>query len=196
MSNTIRVRAGQLAYCVECADVYGTIDGDSKRCDCAASGHLAEWRSGDFPTPFEICWYCQTEVIRSGSRFATYSCDSCRPPVVALNDALDKAGLVSLPVGRHNLQHTRWRHARPFTADTVVHDWKQRRLRQAWALYPSSDPDWFRFSAFMRGGIVEPARLEHVSLLVQEAEHDILAELTRKVNWELRGEQGEPQAEA
>ena len=113
-----------------------------------------------------------------------------------MNDALDKAGLVSLPVGRHNLQHTRWRRARPFTADKVVRDWKQRRLRQAWALYPSSDPDWFRFSAFMRVGIVKPARLEHVSLLVQESEQDIRAELIRKVNSELRRAQGEPHAEA
>lgn len=48
----------------------------------------------------------------------------------------------------------------------------------------------------MRVGIVKPARLEHVSLLVQESEQDIRAELIRKVNSELRRAQGEPHAEA
>jgi len=31
-----------------------------------------------FPIAFEICWYCQAGIIRSGSKWSTYYCGECR----------------------------------------------------------------------------------------------------------------------
>lgn len=68
MSNTIAVSPGELTYCAACADVFGALEGRTKRCGCTASQHLPEWTGGDFAAPFEICRYCQASIVRSGSR--------------------------------------------------------------------------------------------------------------------------------
>lgn len=153
-----------------------------KRCACGASQHIAEWPHGDLRTPFEICWYCQSSIIRSGSRWASYCCDACRPRIHALNNELDASGLISLPVGRHSLMHTHWRHARPFTAPRVAAECKQRRLRQAWSLWASASADWARFAACMRNMLDRTAALQHIVLLVQQSGDDCLIRALRRAN--------------
>jgi hypothetical protein len=104
---------------------------------------------GRFPTPFEICWYRQAEIIPSGSKWSTYDCERCRPVVRAWNDRLDEAGLVSFPVGRHSLQH-RWRHVRPFTTAPMMAEWKRERPREGWSESGLVDPEWLGLAAVMR----------------------------------------------
>ena len=73
MSNTFTVAAGEFDDCPDCADVYGVLGGKGKRCRCDRSIKVHEpFFGGDFPTPFEICWYCHAEIIHSGSRWSTY----------------------------------------------------------------------------------------------------------------------------
>src|SRR6202023_1828829 len=86
------------------------------------------------------------EVIHSGSRWSTFCCDDCRIAVFALNDRLDRGGWVSLPIGRHSLMHSRWRHARPFTAAPIVRVWARQRLWEYWSAFSGPGDDWVDFS--------------------------------------------------
>ena len=150
MSN-LTVVPGNLRFCSDCLDVFGLVGGETKPCECDRSaGVPLRWKGGDFPLPFHICLYCGLEVVSSGSRWSTYYCDDCRLAVLTLNDELDHAGLVSLPIGRHSLMHTRWRHARPFTAEPMVRAWARRRLRMYWEAFIGPGDDWVDFSASSR----------------------------------------------
>lgn len=163
------VARSQVWYCPSCADVYGSVASLSKRCGCEASLSVPETSGGfDFPTPFEICWYCQAEIIRSGSKWATYYCDDCRPRVIALNDWLDSRSLVSLPVGRHSLMHTRWAYARPFTTYQEVRRWKETRLRAGWRSYSehTSSTAWADFGAYLRLALGDAHEEELLALVV------------------------------
>lgn len=152
MSNILTVSAGELDYCPDCADIYGVLDGIGKRCNCERSSQTADlYIGGDFPTPFEICWYCQAEIIRSGSRWSTYYCENCRVPIRNLNDILERDGLVGLPIGRHTMMHARWPSARPMTAGQAVMRWKEARLREAWSSYEDgATTEWMGFSEHIR----------------------------------------------
>lgn len=115
-----------------------------------------------------------------------FSCDACRPRILTLNDALDRAGLVSLPIGRHSLQHGRWRHARPFTAAKAVREWNERSLRRLWALCASTDTDWSRFARFIDGLPRVGGALEHLALLIQATPRDRLFDALNETNRRLR----------
>ena len=132
---------------------------------------------GDLDIGFEICRYCQAEVITSGSRWSTFYCDYCRPVVRAINALLDSSKLVSLPIGRHSLMH-RWRHARPFTAMGIVSDWSESRLRSGWKSYSGGlDPvPWAGFGQY-QGEVREreqPEAIQQVAAMVQDAKPDFL----------------------
>jgi hypothetical protein len=177
VSNLLAPRPGGLAYCPDCADVYGTLDGRSKRCQCPRSEHLVPWQGGDFPTPFEICWCCQAEIIRSGSKWSTYDCEHCRPVMLTWNDRLDEAGLVSFPVGRHSLQH-RWRHPRPFTMAPLVAEWKRER------------PGRHRVAGPRRRDASAPAGPGVAGPAAPVAPSDTVMEALREVNRQLHPEEG------
>lgn len=190
MSNTHLIVPLTVQYCPLCADVFGTINDVSKRCGCSNSEGIAPYR-GDLDYGFEICWYCQAEVIASGSRWSTFYCEPCRPLVLQINDSLDADGQVSLPIGRHSLMHSRWRHARPFTAADVVCQWKVSRLRSGWEAFGGGfDPiPWTGFGQFQR----EVRDRDHglaigqVAGLVQHTKPDAVLNLLRAANAELRG---------
>ena len=188
MSNTYPTVPETVHYCPPCADVFGTVDDRGKRCGCSNSEAIAPYR-GDLDYGFEICRYCQAEVITSGSRWSTFYCEHCRPPVLQINDSLDARGLVSLPIGRHSLMH-RWRHARPFTATDIVSEWSTSRLRSGWEAY-GGGPDpvpWAPFGQFQRGvrERVDELAIENIAELVQRAEPDEFLNLLRAANVEFR----------
>lgn len=151
MSNTYFTVRPTVLYCPRCADVFGTIDGRGNRCKCSNSKTIEPFRD-DFESGFEICWYCQAELIFSGSRWSTYYCEYCRPVVRAVNALLDSCGLVSLPIGRHSLMHTHWVHARPFTATPIVKERSVSRLRSGWKRYggKARPAPWGEFCLFQR----------------------------------------------
>jgi hypothetical protein len=130
VSNIFLAVPDTVQYCPQCADVFGIAKGDTKRCGCANSEGVEPYQ-GDVDYGFEICRYCQAEVISTGSRWSTFFCEHCRPLVLQINDSLDARGLVSLPIGRHSLMHGHWLHARPFTTAEIVADWSAARLDQA-----------------------------------------------------------------
>ena len=174
-------------YCPSCADVYGSVASLTKRCGCEASFSIPETTGGfDFPTPFEICWYCQAEIIRSGSTWATYYCDECRPRVRALNDWLDSRGLVSLSVGRHSLMNTRWAHARPFTTSQAVRLWREKRLRAEWRAYSedASSTAWTDFGAHLRRAHGDAHKEELLAVVVglQSGPADWIYQRLRGIN--------------
>jgi hypothetical protein len=186
VSNTLNVSPGDLSYCPRCADVYGVLGGVGKRCKCASSAGVAHvFTGGDFPTPFEVCWYCQARVIRSGSRWSTFFCAKCRPTVMSINDSFAGRGLVVLPIGRHSLMNARWSTARPFTTIALVSDWKQRRLRASWRnCSRQADMDWTRFAAFVRAsrGASLTSDVLALAASLQESKPDVLTEQLREFN--------------
>jgi hypothetical protein len=189
VSNTFTVSdtAGQLDYCPDCVDVYGVLEGAGKRCKCDRSINVRDpFIGGDFPTPFETCWFCQAEIIRSGSRWSTYYCETCRVPILNLNDVLEKDGLVGLPIGRHTLMHARWPSARPLTAGAVVARWKEERLRVAWKAYPEGavTTEWTGFAQHLRRIRERDHGAALVELVgrVQEAPVDWTTAMLREVN--------------
>jgi hypothetical protein len=188
MSNTHLTVPETVHYCPPCADLFGTIDDGRKRCGCSNSEAVAPYR-GDLNYGFEMCRYCQAEVIASGSRWSTFYCEHCRPPVLQINDSLDSRGLVSLPIGRHSLMHGRWRHSRPFTATDIVSAWSTSRLRSGWEAY-GGEPDpvpWAAFGQFQRGVREREGGLaiEQVARLVQHTEPDMIVNLLRAANAQL-----------
>jgi len=190
MSNTFKRVPETVLYCPPCADVFGTIDAQTKRCGCANSEEVAPFR-GDLEYGFEACWYCQAEIIQSGSRWSTFYCDKCRPHVIRTNDSLDARGLASLPIGRHSLMHGHWAHARPFTAKGLVSDWRTGRLRSGWIAYGggSTPMPWAPFGRFQRPKKANQRRsvLLEIAGLVQDAPGDWVLESLRAVNLELHG---------
>ena len=119
--STLHVVRGNLHFCPDCLDVFGEAGDEQKPCNCDRSaGVPLRSTGGDFPIPFHICLYCGLEVVSSGSRWSTFYCDRCRVEVLTLNDKLEHASWVSLPIGRHSLMHGRWPHARPFAAEPMV----------------------------------------------------------------------------
>lgn len=188
MSNTYLTVPQSAQYCPPCANVFGTIDGVGKRCRCSNSKGVRPFH-GDFDSGFEICWYCQAELIASGSRWSTFYCEQCRPAVLELNDSLDARGLVSLPIGRHSLMHGKWRHARPFTATAIVTEWSASRLRSGWRLYggESHPAPWAEFGQFQREvrEREHPLAIQQIAALVQHAEPDVLLADLRVANAEL-----------
>jgi len=187
---------GQVFYCPACMDVYGQIERGVKRCACSASQWLPKTRGGsDFPTPFEVCWYCQAEIIPSGTRWSTYYCAGCRPIVLELNDRLDEAKQVSLPIGRHSLMYGHWNYARPYTAAPVVWAWAQGRLAAAWSRHSESLPsaDWVHFAPTLRrlADEQQAAALEELTRQLQDVAPDHLLEMIREVNASLAEWRGE-----
>ena len=175
------IAPGLLTYCPRCIDVFGVLDGRAKRCRCRRSDHLPVWRDGDFPTPLEICWYCQARIIGSGSRWSVFFCDGCRRKVVPLNDELDRMGLISLPIGRHSLMHVRWKHARPFTAAPLAYRWRCWRLAAASRELGGGLRDWPELEAHLQ---VRPPELGYVVRRVQRAPVDELALVLAQANTE------------
>ena len=188
VSNLFLAVPETVQYCPQCADVFGVARGDGKRCGCANSEGIEPYR-GDLDYGFEICRYCQAEVISTGSRWSTFFCEHCRPLVLRINDSLDARGLVSLPIGRHSLMHGYWLHARPFTAAEIVSDWSAARLRSGWGTYGGGlEPaPWAGFGRYQR----EVRESEHhralqqVAALVQDAEPDFLLAALREANVDL-----------
>ena len=191
MSNILCVSAGELDYCPVCADIHGVLDGIGKRCRCERSRQTPNvFIGGDFPTPFEICWYCQAEIIRSGSRWSTYYCENCRVPINNLNELLERDGLVGLPIGRHTLMHARWPSARPLTAGQVAARWKETRLREAWSDFEDgvTTAEWTTFAQHLRLSRHrnQPAGIIELIYQVQEAEVDSVTATVREFNSSLR----------
>jgi hypothetical protein len=185
MSNTYVSVPPTATYCPPCADVFGTINGAGKRCRCSNSEAIEPFH-GDFDTGFEICYYCQAELIPSGSRWSTFYCEYCRPVVRAINAVLDAQRFVSLPIGRHSLMHSSWRYARPFTATGIVSEWSESRLRSRWKMYGGeSDPaPWAEFGQFQREvrEREQPEAIQKVVALVQNTEPDVLLSEMRAAN--------------
>jgi hypothetical protein len=185
-SNTLAVATGELSYCPRCADVYGALRGLGKRCGCPRSAGVTNvFDGGDFPTPFEVCWYCQVEIIRSGSKWSTYFCEECRIEVMRVNDWLASVRLVVLPIGRHSLMHARWPTARPFTTQELLASWKRRRLRDGWRSYPNQeDTDWETFAHSIRAArhTSFPVDVGAIALEIQRAKKDSVADLIREFN--------------
>jgi hypothetical protein len=187
VSNILSVTAGELDYCPNCADVYGQVGGIRKRCRCVRSSHIAEpGTHGDFPTPFEICWYCQAEIVHSGSRWSTYYCENCRIRIINLNDMLEMGGFVGLPIGRHTLMHLRWPSARPLTSGRIVARWREERLREAWKTHSlvAFTDEWTCFAEHMRGmgDSYQSAALMELVHRVQKAPIDFVTSMTRDFN--------------
>jgi hypothetical protein len=185
MSNTYFSVPPTVQYCPRCADAFGTINGAGKRCRCSNSEGIEPFH-GDFYDGFEICYYCQAELIHSRSRWSTFYCEYCRPVVRAINEVVDRWQLVSLPIGRHSLMHTSWRYARPFTATGIVAKWSKSRLRSGWKSYSGqSDPaPWAEFGQFQRE-VREgeyPEAIQKVVALVQNTEPDHLLSQLRAAN--------------
>jgi hypothetical protein len=184
MSHTNLSVPPTVLYCPRCADVFGTIDGAGRRCRCSNSKGIVPFH-GDLDSGFEICWYCQAELINAGSRWSTFYCDYCRPVVHAVNDVLDGLGLVSLPIGRHSLMHSGWQHARPFSATPIVAEWSLLRLRSGWKRYKvkAGPAPWTGFGIFLleRRETEHPDAVREIAELVQRAEPDFLLEEMRAV---------------
>ena len=161
------------------------MDRATKRCGCANSEGIPPFL-GDLDHGFEICWYCQAEVISSGSRWSTFFCDACHPHVCGLNDALDALGLVSLPHGRHSLMYGNWEHARPFVATPIVAAWRTSRLRAAWKAYGGDEEPapWAPFGRFQRRSRARRRRktLMETTTLVQNSPDDSLLAGLRAAN--------------
>ena len=188
------IARGTLRFCPDCLDVFGTAGDGQKPCDCDRSAGIAlRYVGGDFPLPFHICLYCGTEIVRSGSRWSTFFCEACRLAVVPLNDSLDKAGMVSLPVGRHSLMHTRWSYARPFTSQPLVHVWARQRLRAHWEAFDGPGDDWVDFADSARRHI-HPDRtdLAELALRLQTAPGDMVFESLNEANRKLHRREKEP----
>ena len=186
--STLHVVRGNLRFCPDCLDVFGAAGDGQKPCQCDRSASVSlRYVGGDFPLPFHICLYCGTEVVSSGSRWSTFYCDDCRLGVVTLNDSLDQAGLVSLPIGRHSLMHGRWRHARPFTAEPLVRAWSRQRLRGYWEAFTVPGDDWVDFSASSRK-LAGPDRtdLAELALRLQTAPADAFFDGLNEANARLR----------
>ncbi len=90
-----------LRICPSCRHLYGDCGQPSpQRCRC-------EWPIGDDPWPrydhntsAELCRCCGLELLKSGSRWSVWFCESCKNRVRRLNR---DAGRCILPLGRHSL---------------------------------------------------------------------------------------------
>ena len=183
MSN-VHVIPGKLRFCPDCLDVFGVAGDDQKPCACDRSAGMAvRWGGGDFPLPFHICLFCGLEIVRSGSRWSTFYCGDCRVAVLIINDRLDQAGCVSLPIGRHSLMHCRWRHARPFAAVPMVRVWARQRMEQYWAAFPGPGDDWVDFTASSRNFHgTDRTDLTELALRLQTVSADSLFDGSKKVH--------------
>ena len=185
--STLSVVRGNLHFCPDCLDVFGEAGDEQKPCNCDRSaGVPLRSTGGDFPIPFHICLYCGLEVVSSGSRWSTFYCDGCRVEVLTLNDKLEHAGWVSLPIGRHSLMHGRWPHARPFAAEPMVRVWARQRLQKCWEAFSGPGDDWVDFSASSRSSVGEDRTdLAELALGLQTVPRDSVFEGLREANAEM-----------
>jgi hypothetical protein len=190
MTEVMVVEPGEFRFCPECIDIYGERDGRIKVCQCQRSAGLVALKQSrpkpqpepDFDTPFEICYYCQATIVRSGSRWSTFYCDFCRPAILEINRARDVTGLKVLPIGRHSIMHANWRHV---GASELVSSWCHENLGHYWAGFRAaqgSSDEWTSFAAF-----IEQAKtgtrfrnLEQLLKLIDETPPDRLFEAIRE----------------
>lgn len=110
MSATIETFAGTYlgggGICPTCREVCGSLQiGGSlhvQRCKCQAEDVSGIWGRLDFPRLIEICYCCGATLIRSGSRWSSFFCRTCRPRVCALDEDV---GFPLIPVGPHSAMH-------------------------------------------------------------------------------------------
>ena len=98
--------------CGVCYTLRGCIGGNSERrqeCDCARSQVRAglrpsptPWPGFDFEEAATLCYCCGAEVLRSGSRWSVWFCDSCKEQVRVLHQRYRR---YLIPIGRHSMMN-------------------------------------------------------------------------------------------
>lgn len=196
MTEVIAVKLGEFRFCPSCLDIYGERDGSIKVCQCERSAGLVALKQSkpklepepDFDTPFEICYYCQATIVRSGSRWSTFYCELCRPAILEINKARDSSGLAVLPIGRHSIMHANWRLVAP---GALVDVWRHENLGHYWGEFQAAGArteDWTSFATFI-GQTKTSTRfrdLERLLTVADETPPDRLFELMRQANTRLK----------
>lgn len=108
-----RVETGSLVICGVCHWIRGPVpggsDGAEQLCKCTpvearrAQPLWDRFPGGGVPdhnTYAELCRCCGLVLLKSGSKWSIWFCESCKPLVVALNRA---AGVPLFPLGRHSM---------------------------------------------------------------------------------------------
>lgn len=99
-----------MKICATCFELYGYVV-DSERllyqtCYCknkqGTPSQKGDWSRFDYERVRELCYCCGRQIIRCGSKFSPFHCNSCLTQIVSLNK---RCGMTVIPIGRHSLMH-------------------------------------------------------------------------------------------
>jgi hypothetical protein len=99
---------GRLELCITCFGLRGLYREKEHRCGCQmrdAAWRASEWAGYDLPELLGMCLLCMRDVVASGTRWSWFACTTCREVNLAVGTALNSAGAMILPLGRHSLMN-------------------------------------------------------------------------------------------
>lgn len=99
---------GELSLCLICVDLRGWHSDKEHRCKCLPRDEKwreAMWGRADIAAAIDLCHLCARGVMKSGSRYTWFVCDSCLEVNRTVGSVLGSPRCGALPVGRHSLMN-------------------------------------------------------------------------------------------
>ena len=95
-----------MELCRDCFVLRGPFFDHINTCErmqrCACESKEPPWNEYDFNCAIGLCCGCTAEVVRSGSSWSVFFCESCKPRVMAYDR---RVGAALIPLGRHSLMN-------------------------------------------------------------------------------------------
>ena len=96
-----------LVVCLSCFGLWGRYEGKEHRCSCQPDDRQWQkevWGGYDIAALVDLCHLCARAVVKSGSRWSWYGCETCRQVNTRWGRTRGLTGGV-LPLGRHSLMN-------------------------------------------------------------------------------------------